>query len=163
MKQKNVIEEIKKPLRYMFKGNEKDFEGYIHDNIIEICEGLGLPPVRWIARQKTLIRDGVNIRPDIVVRHTDETMTVFEVKKVNEKAPATGANNQMNAIGQLLLYKTILTRQIGAPVRLVLIDNKIYYKTFFTVTDNRLPITLVELQNDRVFAPYVGWSEKDGE
>lgn len=155
--------EMKKPLESMFIGKEKDFEDHIYENINEICAGLGLPAIMEKGRQMLIHRDGMQIKPDILVRHIDGTMTVFEVKKANEKYPSTAPTNQMQAIGQLLLYRNIIETMIDAPVRLALIDNKIYYRTFCAFLGNNLPITLIELQNDRIFVPYWGWSSSQRE
>lgn len=92
-----------------------------------------------------------------MVRHADKSMTVFEVKKASEKYPATGTTNQMNAVGQLLLYKNVLEEKLNCNVRVALIDNKIYYRTFYAFLNNKLPITLIDFQKDRVFVPYNGW------
>lgn len=152
-----VIEEMRKPLRYQFIGDERAFEDSIFENIEEICAGMKLPPICAKGRQVMFRTSGFQLKPDILVRHTDGTMTVFEVKKANEKYPATGATNQMCAVGQLLLYRNVIQEIIQAPVRLVLIDNKIYYRTFCAFIGNNLPITLVEYQNDRIFIPYCAW------
>jgi len=154
---KEALSEMKTPLRYEFIGNERDFEDSICENIDEICAGMGLPPIVSVGRQKMISLDGFQIKPDILVRHIDGTLTVFEVKKANEKYPSTGTANQMNAVGQLLLYGNVLQAVINAPVRLVLIDNKIYFRTFCAFAGNNLPITLVEFQNDRIFIPYCCW------
>lgn len=152
-----AVSELKKPLRFEFVGNEKEFEDSIFEDIEEICEGLGLPPVTVKDRQRLIRTEGFQIKPDIIVRHADASMTVFEVKKASHKFPALGPTNQMNAIGQLLLYGNILQAKIDAPVRLALIDNKIYYRTFCAFLGNNLPITLIEYQGGRIFVPYVGW------
>ena len=157
LRPKELIEELKKPIRYEFMGNEKAFEDNIRENIDIICDCLGLPAIKHVGGQNMITYNGFNIKPDIMVRHIDDSMTVFEVKKANEKYPCTGTCNQMNAIGQLLLYQSVLKRIINAPVRVALIDNKIYYRTFWAFIDNKLPITLIELQKDRLFIPYNGW------
>lgn len=153
----SISEEMRKPLRYEFIGNEKAFEDHIFGNIEEVCAGLGLPAIIAKDRQRMIHCDNFQIKPDIMVRHIDGTMTVFEVKKANEKHPATAPANQMQAIGQLLLYQNVIQAKIEAPVRLALIDNKIYYRTYCAFIGNNLPITLIELQNDRIFVPYNGW------
>jgi hypothetical protein len=153
----NTVQELKTPLRHEFIGKEKDFEDYIYENMDEICEGLGLPGIFLKDRQRMIHCGNFQIKPDILVRHTDETMTIFEVKKANEKYPSTGTFNQVQAIGQLLLYRNVVESIIHAPVRLALIDNKIYYRTFCAFLGNELPITLIELQNDRIFVPYNAW------
>ena len=155
--EKEKISEMKKPLRYKFIGNEKIFEDYIYENIDEMCDGLGLARIRAKDRQRMIHFENFQIKPDILIRHDDETMTVFEIKKANEKYPATGTFHQMNAIGQLLLYQNVLQAKINAPVRMALIDNKIYYRTYYAFHSHKLPITLIELQNDRIFVPYNGW------
>lgn len=63
----------------------------------------------------------------------------------------------MNAVGQLLLYGNVLSEIIHSKVRLALIDNKIYYRTFCAFLNNHLPITLLDFQKDRLFVPYNGW------
>ena len=157
LKPRELINELKSPIRYELQGNEKAFENNIRDNIDLICDCLKLPPIKMVSGQQMIEYDGFQIKPDIIVRHTDDTMTVFEVKKASEKYPCTGTCNQMNAIGQLLLYQSVLKRVINAPVRVALIDNKIYYRTFWAFLDNKLPITLIELQKDRLFVPYNAW------
>ena len=154
---KGKYAEMKQPLRYEFIGNEKAFEDHIYENIEEICDGLHLPTIIAKDRQRMFHVDGFQIKPDIMVRHIDGTMTVFEVKKANEKYPSTGTFNQMQAIGQLILYRNVLQEVINAPVRVALIDNKIYYRTFCAFIGDDLPITLIELQNDRIFVPYNAW------
>ena len=152
-----LIKELKAPVRYECLGKEKDLENNIVENMDQICECLGLPSIKIIDRQHRLRVNDFDMQPDIMVRHDDDTMTIFEVKKASEKFPGTGTYNQMAAIGQLLLYKTTIKRIINAPVRVALIDNKIYYRTFLAFTEYKLPITLIELQKDRLFVPYNGW------
>ena len=84
---------------------------------------------------------------------------MFEIKKTNNKYPATGTYNQLSAVGQLYLYKAILSRN-GAKVRLALVDNKIHKRTAYAFIKEKLPITLVEVQGDRAFIPYYGWYEE---
>lgn len=154
------IKEMKKPIRFEFAGNEKAFEEMVVLNIDQICECLGLAPIKYVKTQRMIRCDNFFIRPDILVRHTDDTMTVFEVKKQNEKYPVTGTSNQMNAIGQLLLYQTVLQEIINAPVRMALIDNKIYFRTYCAFMNHKLPIALMEIQKDRLFVPYNGWNQE---
>ena len=148
---------LKEPLRYEYIGSEKDFEGMIYDNIREICAGLGLPEIIAVERQKSVKLDDIQIRMDIIVRHTDDTITIFEVKKVNSKNPQCAHYAQVNAIGQLLLYKFVVGMSTGCDVRLVLVDNKIYFRTRCVFAEEKLPITLMEVQRNRVFIPYFGW------
>ena len=157
LSREEAIAEMKKPLEYEFIGKESDFEQSISESIEEICALLGLPAIIATERQKLIAVSGFQIKPDIMVRHVDGTMTVFEVKKANEKYPSTGPSNQMGAIGQLLLYGNILSAIIESDVRLALIDNKIYYRTYCAFVGYKLPITLIEYQNDRIFVPYNGW------
>lgn len=152
-----TIRELKKEIEYEFIGNEKEFEDNTTENIEAICNGLLLPPIKAIGRQKMISIDNFYIKPDIMVRHIDGTMTVFEVKKINSKYPSTGTTNQMGGIGQLLLYKTVLESIIKAPVRIALIDNEIFYRTYCAFLQCKLPIALIEFQRDRIFIPYNGW------
>ena len=162
MSVEDIVEELKKPCLYEFQGNEKEFEENIFINIDQICEALALPQIVAIERQKCIQLDSFQCIPDIIVRHSDGTITVFEVKKINRKNPWTGTSNQMNAVGQLLLYGNVIETITKVPVRLVLIDNKIYYRTYCAFVGHKLPITLVDFQQDRVFVPYCGW-ETDNE
>lgn len=152
-----AIAEMRKPVQFEFIGAEKEFESEIFANIDEICEVLGLPAIIAKDRQRLIRVDNFHIKPDIIVRHADDSMTVFEVKRANEKYPSTGTSNQMNAVGQLLLYRTVLEAKTGCKARLALIDNKIYYRTFCAFRDSILPITLIDYQYDRLFVPYWGW------
>lgn len=152
-----LLKELKNPILWHLEGNEKELEDNIVVNIDLICGCLGLPEIEMIGRQKMIEVDGFYIKPDIIVRHKDESVTIFEVKKTNEKYPSTGTANQMSAVGQLLLYKNVLDAIIGGTVRAALIDNKIYYRTYCAFVGNALPITLIDFQKDRLFVPYNGW------
>lgn len=149
-----VNELLKEETHWVFEGNEKEFEENVFENIDEICEGLGLPPVIIKARQKQIRLDGSQIVMDIVVRHSDDSATIFEVKKASRKHPQTSTHLQMQAIGQLLLYRNIFEAKTNVKPRLILIDNKIHRRTMCAFASNDLPITVVELQKDRVFVPY---------
>lgn len=153
----DVIKELKSLVYYQCRGNEKELEENIIENIDLICGVLGLPEIEDVGNQKTIKIGGFFIRPDILIRHKDGSMTVFEVKKNSEKYSSTGPMNQMNGVGQVLLYKNVLEEIICAPVRVAIIDNKIYYRTYCAFMSNKLPITLIDFQKDRIFIPYNGW------
>lgn len=152
-----VLSELQKPIRFEFIGSEKDFEEIIVENMGDLCRGLGLPGIRYISTQKRLNAGGFSIKPDIIVRHVDSSVTIFEVKKASSKYPGLAPTNQMKAVGQLLLYGNVISSFTKVPVRLALIDNKIYYRTYCAFVGNKLPITLIDVQLDRVFVPYYGW------
>ena len=149
----DAINLLNEPLKWEFKGNEKEFESYIIDNLDDIVDCLGLSKVAEVHRQKQFRFPSGQIIVDILIVHKDRTLTVFEVKKPNENNNWTSPHAQMQAVGQLLLYKTIIKEAFAEP-RLVLIDNKIHSRTVLAFTEGRLPITLVELQNDRLFIPF---------
>lgn len=160
---KEAIKEMEKDYYYKESGKEADFEEKIMDCIIDLCYGLGLPVPDRILRQKIYKIDGFTIKPDIIVIHQDNSLTVFEIKKANEKHPCTATSNQMNGIGQLLLYKSVLSSiYSNAKIRLALVDNKIHKRTFFAFAQEKLPITLVEVQKERVFVPYYAWGDEFG-
>lgn len=98
---------LREPVRWEFLGNEKESESNVFENLDELVEGLGLPSVRIAERQRQIRFTGGQIIMDIVVRHTDDSVTIFEVKKANANHPATSPHAQMQAIGQLLLYQNI--------------------------------------------------------
>jgi hypothetical protein len=152
-----LIDRLKEPIKWVFEGSEKEFENNVIEHLNEICNFLDLPPIESVHRQRQIRCDGFQIIMDIVVRHTDLTATIFEVKKGNNKHPSTGTFNQMQGIGQLLLYQNIFELTTGGKPRLVLIDNKIHERTLWAFSNNNLPITLVDFQKDRVFVPYKAW------
>lgn len=152
-----TLKELEAPVRYELKGKEKEFEEHVLMHIDLIVECLKLPKINNIRRQKMINADGMYIKPDIIIDHVDDSITVFEVKKINEKNPCTGTVNQMNAVGQLILYKNVIKSIEEKEVRVALIDNKIYRRTFYAFMENDLPITLIEFQKDRLFVPYNAW------
>lgn len=154
---REILEELNAPIKYECEGNESDLEDNIIENLDLICQGMNLTPPNIVWRQKRIDTDGFSIKPDIIVRHQDHTVTIFEVKKTNHKYPSTGTTNQMNAVGQLLLYGNVFFSKSGVFPRLALIDNKIYYRTYCAFLGNKLPIALIDFQKDRVFVPYNGW------
>jgi len=81
--EEQAIKELKANVRWELVGNEKDLEDNIVKNIKEICNGLYLPEIKEIGRQKMIDAGGFYIKPDIMIRHIDGTMTIFEVKKDN--------------------------------------------------------------------------------
>lgn len=149
-----VIDLLKSDTEWLFDGCEKEFEENVFDHLEEICEGLELPRVTIKERQRQVRFDGNQIIMDIIARHEDDSATIFEVKKASRKHPATSTHLQMQAIGQLLLYRNIFKVKTNVTPRLILIDNKIHRRTMWAFADSDLPITLVELQKDRVFVPY---------
>ena len=152
----DAITELRKPLRYEFIGNEKDFESHIIEHIHEIIKCIGLPKLTRIERQKQFRFPGGQIILDIFLMHEDRTLTIIEVKKPSEKHRWTSPHLQMQAIGQLLLYQNIVEERFAKP-RLILIDNKIHERTVMAFANNRLPITLVDFQKDRILVPYRAW------
>lgn len=142
-------------VKWEFIGNESEFEAHILDHIDELLEGMSLPPKRVVLRQKLFRFDNTQIKIDLLIQHTDDNITIFEVKKKNEKNPQTSPSLQVGAIGQLLLYKTIVGGIYDPNVRLVLIDNKIHFRTYLTIKSNDLPIALVEFQKDYVMVSHI--------
>lgn len=151
---KQLIEELSKPMRFEFMGKEKEFEENVFENIEQIIDVLELPEIKLAQRQIRIQADGMQAIMDIVVRHVDGSATIFEVKRGNIKHPATAPFNQMQAIGQMLLYRELFEAATNVDPRLILIDNKIFKRTYMAFLRTKLPITLMELQKDRLFIPY---------
>jgi hypothetical protein len=149
-----VINILNEKQRYYFTGKEKEYEKYIKENIIDICKNIGLPKVLSVKSQQRFDIDSFSIKPDIMIYHENNSLSVFEVKCCNYKYPSTGVSEQTKAIGQLLLYKNVLEELRRDKVRVFLIDQKIYKRTVCIFANMKLPITLIEVQNDRVFIPY---------
>ena len=150
------IKMVNEKQKYFFIGKEKEYEEYLVDGMSDICEGLGLPPISDIKTQQRFNLDTFSIKPDIMVFHSDGTLSVFEVKCSNSRYPSTGVSSQTQAIGQILLYKSVLEELIKGKLRMFLVDQKIYSRTICVFSQMKLPITLIEVQNDRVFVPYQG-------
>lgn len=151
------IMHMKKAAPTTFIGVEKDFEEHLLLHMDIICKALGLAETDKILRQQQICVAGFICRPDIILMHKDNTITVIEVKSVNPKHPATGATSQMAGVGQLLLYQNVIQAMTGGKPRLVLADRKIFYRTYCAFLENKLPITLLEFQRDFIFIPYRGW------
>ncbi len=150
----DILETLDSAQEYIFEGNEKEYEEYVFENLNEICGYLDLPKIREIKRQQRFNPRSFSIKPDLIVYHEDETVSVFEIKCSNPKYPASGVTEQTRAIGQLLLYKNVLEEMLNTKVRVHLIDQKIHKRTFFVFAGMKLPISLIEIQNDRLFIPY---------
>lgn len=150
----NILDTLNEKQEYLFQGNEKKYESYILENIKEICDILKLPNIKEIKRQQRFNLDGFSIIPDIVIYHQDRTVSIFEVKCSNPKYPSNITTEQTRAIGQMLLYKNVLEEILKTQIRVYLIDQKIHKRTFFIFGNHKLPITLIEIQNDRIFIPY---------
>lgn len=159
MEEFNTIDILEEKQRYFFIGQEKQFEEYVVSNIDDICEGLCLPRVKKIKRQKRYDLPSFSIKPDLIVIHEDDTFSVFEIKCTNPKYPGTSVTEQTRAIGQLLLYKSTLKELYNASPRLFLVDTKIHKRTVMVFSEIKLPVTLIEIQNDRVFIPYMRHEE----
>lgn len=142
--------------RYFFIGKEKEYEAYLVNEMLDICEGLKLPPISDIKTQQRFDIGTFSIKPDIMVFHNNGTLSVFEVKCGNSRYPSAGVSSQTQAIGQILLYKNVLEELRKDKVRMFLVDQKIYSRTICVFAQMKLPITLVEIQNGRVFVPYQG-------
>lgn len=151
---KTTQELLNEPQRYFFIGKEKEFEDYVVENLNDLCDGLGLPKVKKVKRQKRYTMDTYSIKPDLIVIHDDDTYSVFELKCTNEKHPSTSVAAQTAAIGQLLLYRSTLNEKYKVTPRMFLVDTKIHPRTVCVFSDLKLPITLIEIQNGRVFVPY---------
>lgn len=155
--ERQVLDLLKSERRYVFTGKEKDFEEYVIECLPEIFETIGLSPIRVLKRQHVIQTTDVWVRIDVLVQHEDDSVSVIETKVVNEKNPQTSVHQQTQAIGQLLLYKAMVEVQYGIEPRLFLIDTEIHARTILIFKEYKLPVTLMEIQNDRVFIPYANY------
>ena len=154
-----VVELLKMPQKYRLEGCELDLQHNFVDNLMDICKGLNLCPPKYVFEQKRYDSEciGFSIITDVIVKHTDNTLTIFERKKASKNHPHTGPVEQMKGIGQCLLYKNVYEALMESPVRVALVDEKIHPRTFLAFSGFKLPITLIEYQYDHVFVPYNGW------
>lgn len=157
LNENQVLDLLKTERRYVFAGKEKDFEEYVIGCLSEIFEATSLAPIRTLKRQHVIQTTDAWVRIDVLVQHEDNSMSVIEIKTVNEKNPQTSVHQQTQAIGQLLLYKAMVEVQYGIEPRLFLIDTEIYARTMLIFKEYKLPVTLMEIQNGRVFIPYANY------
>ena len=153
----NAIELLKEEPRFVFEGTEKDYEDHIVLNADLICDALGLPKIKIIEQQRQIRFDRNQIIMDIVIRHIDGSITILEVKKSNDKNPWTSTNAQVQALGQMLLYRNVVKIATGVTPRVALITDKLFYRTQAVFIDTELPLALIEFQRDRLFMPYENW------
>lgn len=157
MKYDDVIKELKRPIKHEFLGKEADFEETVIEHLPDLFQGLGIEKPIKINQQHVLQASDMKVIFDLFVQSDDGTLNVIEIKSPNKKHPGTSATEQTKAIGQLLLYETMVEARYGVKPRLMLIDNKIHFRTYCAFSGSKIPITLVELQKDRVFVPYRAW------
>ena len=153
LNKKQVAEIFKEKRNQTFIGDEKKFQKYIVERIDEICKNLGLPNIKYIETQKVIEAVDIKIIPDIYIVHKDGTGTIFEVKCSNDKNGHTSANEQVKAIGQLLLYRNVVKMTRNNFPLVYMVSDKIFNRTLSAFYENNLPIGLIEIQNDRVFVP----------
>lgn len=156
MKKKNltndeVIKRLKEKQNYLFDGNEKKFKEFVVENINEIFENANIPKTKKIEIEKVIKLADIRCRIDLFIIHTDNTVSIMETKCTNNKFPSTASFEQCKAIGQILLYGYIFECYYGVKPRLFLIDTKIHFRTFSVINKYKLPIILMEIQNDGVF------------
>lgn len=146
------VEKLKNKQTSFFGGKEKQYQEFIMKNLPDICQGLKLSKIKNIREQEWIKTDGFKIVPDILTFHEDNSISIFEIKCSNGK---TSPFEQMAAIGQILLYRNVINA-IHNPeyIRCFVVDQKIHYRTMCAFVDNELPITLLEVNKDKVFIPY---------
>ncbi|WP_408954746.1 hypothetical protein [Natroniella sp. ANB-PHB2] len=155
LEKEEALKILKEEQAYCFNGSESEFEEYIKDCLPELCSKIGLPDIKNIIQQKQIKISNFNIRPDLIVVHEDLSKSIFEIKCTNKKHPATAPTEQCKAIGQLMLYQNSIEALTKEKPRMFLIDDKIHLRTVAVFKNSNLPITLIEVQNGRVFIPYV--------
>lgn len=149
-----VMSLVQRPYKCDFKGTEKEYEAYVLTRLPEIIAQLNLPKPISIERQ-VLIREEFKGIIDILIVHEDRTVSILEVKLSRRKSH--GPSEQCKAIGQLLLYKSLVSFVGRTPpenIRLFLVDWKIHYRTLLMYSQFRLPVTLMEVTDKEVFIPY---------
>lgn len=145
---------LKQKQRYFFEGDETAFEDYIIDNLDDIFQNIGMAKIGELYRQKLIRISDFYIKPDIMVLHENDELSVIEVKKPNKKHPSTSPFSQCAGIGQLLLYQGIVQELYKYEPFLFLVTEKVHPRTVCVFANYHLPITLIEIQNDRVFISY---------
>ena len=126
--------------------SEKDLHGQLLDDCKKLCVFLGLPKAVEITKEANIDyrvrgqnRNRTQARADIVVWHGSREYTVIEAK-VSRSATVVAS-----AIGQLLLYRSLLVCRQGAEkVNLVLaVDAPVLDEIGHIIYSNELDIFLV--------------------
>lgn len=158
-----VIAALNKPPESIFNGNESAYEKYVVSVLPEIFAGLNLPAIEKIETQVAKKIGSFKVILDIYVLHCDNSVSILEAKcsKITQDNHGVAAQAQAQSIGQLLLYKGVVEelRKIkngNSKVRLFLVDQKILPRTVCIFSQCKLPITLLEVSESRVFIPYSG-------
>lgn len=128
--------------------NEKAFVEFIEETLHPLAEYLNLPPIKAIEKERRLGNGNLQIfhgRVDMVLTHTDGSLTVIEAKIPK------GVNDVIKAIAQTMFYQTFLRQETGLPqesIRLVVICDKLTLYAPTVVKDFNLPIRLFAMQTD---------------
>lgn len=148
---KETLSELKKPREYSFNGNEKEFQNLFIEYLDELIMKLDLPKVKEFKLQHKLRGIGCHGFPDVTVLHEDNTLSIFELKRTR---PIHSRMEQVSAIGQALFYQLLAESEVGGNIRTFLVDYRIEPETYLVCIANKLRITLIEINGNRVLVPY---------
>lgn len=144
---KEIFDVLLECQRYFFKGDKSEYKKYILNNLNDILERIGLSPIKEIL-------SGPEYLNTLLIKHEDDTISILEIMHSDSQC-SNRATDQCKTIEELLLYKLKIKESCGINPRVFLIAEKIYSKTVCMLLEMELPVILIEVQNDRVFIPYM--------
>jgi hypothetical protein len=149
--EKNMKEEELKAIetlgntRYKFIESESVFKENVLECIHEISINSGWSEIVRL-EQHYLIPTGKGKwgMIDFMLWHKNGTVTIMECK-----VKAISENNEFTAVGQLLLYASVLRRGFYYP-RLVICAPELSQSLYFTIKEFNLPIQLLQIDSDKI-------------
>lgn len=141
---------LAKPKELDYKHNEKAFEKIVCDQLPDIMKRLGRSAPKEIMPQLRIKANRHIGHADIYVVHEDNTTSIIEVKNSGYSAAKTGEH--CRAIGQLLYYAKMFEISKGVFPELYLIDSKISPQLMFTFSGMKIPVTVIEMQDNKCVA-----------
>lgn len=124
--------------------SEKEFEGYLVENIHDIAENCRWGEIKKVDRQCSMRFNDGRIRCDVMLWHKDGTGTCIEVKTGNNNR-----NDDLTGLSQLLFYGISIEKKLSNAPRLVLVTPKIKNILWQVIKKYDLPICLLELTEDK--------------
>lgn len=142
------LEEILNSFSSKEFNNEQEFEEYCVEFLPRLFSHIGWEASE-IMTQKSYSTNFGRIKPDILIKHKNGAISVVECKYSKQR------NDQLNAIGQLLVYRSALERLFNVTPHIIIADHTAYKGTMIAIKDFDLPITLMAVKKGVAFAPHV--------
>lgn len=125
--------------------SEEEYVDRLMRSIHEINNAISFPPVKRVEREFMVIYDQYHrTYIDVAIFHEDSTATFIECK--GDKRPSL----LYKAIGQVLMQRMMLNDRHDVDARFVISAPNIPRKLVSVIHENSLPISVLEVNNDKV-------------